>query len=99
MSERLMADTFVPWLAQEAHRLAQATVAGGDPFPYLWGVAIDALDWLRYAPLEEREKAIRSVKQFLDTGTVGNVLTPVDEHEQECLTTLMRWIIYPPRVI
>jgi len=99
MSEQLTAATFVPWLAQEAQKLAQQTSDGGDPFPSLWLVATDALDWLRDAPPDEREKALQSVKHYLDTGTVGAITTPADEHEAECIATLLRWIARPPQVI
>ena len=99
VSEQLTAVTFLPWLAHESLALAHATSAGGDPFPYLWGVAIDALHWLRYAPQEEREAALQTVKQCLETGAVGEVRIPTDAHEADCFVTLLRWIFDPPPVL
>ena len=63
MNPQITADTFVGWLAQEARALARQTSGGGDPFPRPWGVATDALDWLRAAPPDEREQALQSVQQ------------------------------------
>jgi len=99
MSSPLTSDTFLPWLAQEAFKLAQATAISGDPFPDLWGVAVDALDWLRSAPPEAREKAAQTVKQCLDTGTAAGITIPQNRHEANCLVTLLQWILDPPPVL
>jgi hypothetical protein len=99
MSDQLNSNTFLPWLAQEAHKLAQATLTGGDPFPELWGVAVDALDWLRHAPSDERGKALETVKQCLEIGASGEITIPADEHEAECFRMLLQWVVKPPPVL
>ena len=99
MNTSMTSADFIQSLAQESHTQAQATSSGGDPFPYLWITATDALDWLRQAPSNERENALRAVKQCLDTGSVGETAIPTDEHEANCFKTLLRWIINPPPVL
>jgi hypothetical protein len=99
MRKNLTSVTFLPWLAQESLTLARSTSTGGDPFPYLWGVATDALDWLRYAPQEEREAALQAVKQCLEADMVGEVSIPTEPHEADCFVTLLRWILDPPQVL
>src|SRR5436309_10980128 len=99
MSSPLTSDTFLPWLTQEAFKLAQATAISGDPFPGLWGVAVDALDWLRSAPPETREKAGQTVKQCLDTGAAVGITIAQDRHEANCLVTLLQWIVDPLQVL
>ena len=90
---------FVTWLAQESDKLAQATAGGGDPFPYLWCTAIDALDWLRQAPLNEREQALQAVRLCLDSGSFGETVIPTDAHAATCFRTLLGWVLHPPLVL
>ncbi len=99
MDKPMTSADFVQWLAQESNNLAQATSNGGDPFPYLWIIATDALDWLRQAPLIEREHALQAVRQCLDTGSFGETMISTDKHEAHCFRTLLQWIIHPPQVL
>jgi len=99
MGEQLTMASVLPWLVRESQRLAQATLAGGDPFPSLWGVALDAQDWLQQASPAERETALQEIKAFLDTGVAGEVRMLTDAHEVDCLVTLLRWILDPPPVL
>jgi len=99
MNKSMTPAEFVKWLAQESNELAQATLNGGDPFPYLWIVATDALDWLRETPLDVRENTLRAVRQFLDTGSFGETVISTDNHEANCVRTLLGWIINPPPVL
>jgi hypothetical protein len=99
MGELMTPSDFIEWLAKESDNLAQATSNGGDPFPYLWLIATDALDWLRQAPLDVRENVLRAVRQFLDTGSFGETVTSADNHEASCFRTLLGWIINPPLVL
>jgi hypothetical protein len=99
MDKSMTSAGFVQWLAQESHNLAQATSSGGDPFPYLWITATDALDWLRQAPLNERENALQAVRQCLNTESVGETAISTDKHKANCFKTLLRWVIEPPPVL
>jgi hypothetical protein len=99
MNHQLTAETFLPWLSQESHKLAVATSSGGDPFPDLWSVATDAHDWLRHTSSEERDRALETVRQFLDIGCINDVAIPPDEHQAKCLVTLLQWVLNPPHVL
>jgi hypothetical protein len=99
MNQQLTVDTFLPWLSQESYELAVATSSGGDPFPDLWSVATDAHDWLRQTSIEEKERALQIIRQFLDIGCINDVAIPTDAHQAKCLTTLLQWVLNPPLVL
>jgi uncharacterized heparinase superfamily protein len=96
----LTKSSFIPWLVQEADRVAQQTRNGGDAPAYLWAVAVEALDWLRHLPDEEREQALQTLKQCIDTrGVSAGVTIPTDRHAAECLVRLLRYVHHPPQVL
>jgi hypothetical protein len=97
MDEELTAATFVPWLARESQKWARLTANKGDPKPYLWSVAVDALQWLRDAEPDERNAALRAVKEYLDTGKTGEIAVPQDQHEANCFLTVLRFVYAPPQ--
>lgn len=99
MSEQVTADNFIAWLAKETRTLTQKTSADGDLFPYLWSIAVDALDWLRYASSDEGDRVLSSINQILHTGSSEDVSLPLDEREADCFVTLLGWIVNPPLVL
>jgi hypothetical protein len=96
----LTTHSFIPWLVQEADRVAQQTRNGGDASGYIWAVAVEALDWLRRLPDEDRVQALQVLKQCIDTrGASAGVTVPTDRHEAECLVRLLRYVHNPPQVL
>jgi hypothetical protein len=100
MQERLTAATFIYWLLEGAHRVAQETTSEDQASPYLWGTAVEALDWLRQAPAEERERASEALRQCLETrGVSAGITIPSDPHEAKCLIKLLLLVHNPPKVL
>lgn len=99
MDNILTSDTFLSWIARQSESLARKTKNKGDPFPELWGVAVEALEWLNKTSPEDRKKVLQLVKRLYETGFAENVIMPTDEHETQCLKTLLQWIIDPPLVL
>jgi len=96
----LTTHSFIPWLVQEAHRVAQQTRNGGDAPGYLWAVAVETLDWLRRLPDEDREQSLQALKQCIDTrGASAGITIPTDRHEAKCLVRLLRYVYDPPPVL
>lgn len=99
MEEHLSVDTFLIWLAEKGQECAATTLTGSHLHDALWDVALDAAFWLRSLPVQEREKALQTVKECLNTGSAGGVSIPADQREANCFTTILRWVVNPPPVL
>jgi hypothetical protein len=92
--------SFIPELVQESDRVAQQTRHSGDAPAYIWGVAVEVLDWLRSISDQDREQALLALKQCIDTrGASAGITLPTDRHEAECLIMLLRYVHKPTQVL
>ena len=65
--------------------------------PYLWGIAVEALDCLHHAAPMEQEQARQALKQCIDTrGVSAGIALPSDPHEAKCLIKLLLFVHNPP---
>jgi hypothetical protein len=100
MYKQLTAKTFIPWLVQEAHRVAQETIGYENAAAYVWAVAIEAIEWLHYAPEQERIQAQQALKECIETkGISAGITLPTDPHEAKCLTTLLVFVHNQPPLL
>ena len=99
MVSSITIDTFLPWLAQESQKAAESPRTGNYLTDQLWHVTLDALDWLRELPPDQRTAVLERVRQWLSTGQVDTLTIPADQREADCLKTILGWILNPPPVL
>ena len=75
MVSTITIDTFLPWLAQESQKAAESPRTGNYLTDQLWHVTLDALDWLRELPPDQRTAVLERVRQWLSTGQVDTLTT------------------------